>query len=773
MAKDYGKIFGRSIAWTLVVFLGVLLALPVFGKDTSDSSKELARLIYTGQFKEAEKALVTQPEYSAKSSVSPLIAHLRKFGEISARRETLRLQTYEENVREAKACLARATTQPTATRPAVSPQSQKATSSAPAKSSAVEKSFSQTDLEKALTAARKAMFYAKEPKKFGQLDWVRKIADEAKVLANRYLQQHEWLKAGNVYAELATIYEDDKTYDKLTRDCAMRVRFEATYKPKSDWQEETKNITIDVVPESSVQVSTYYVEKPDFAKMASSALQNMRVMTEIPKLGQVFPALADAKKTEAFDRELKKLGEQIKDQAKKKNFSTRDFWQVFVKLMVVNGDTVALPENVIIKEFVDSAFTELDPFTNVIWPSEMQDFDKHTMGRFSGVGIQISKEDNKLKVVTPIPGSPAFQAGIVPGDIIVTINGEKAEELSIDQAVKKITGPKGTRVKLGIYHPWTDKTTEFNLIRDTIIIQTVKGVKLDKDNKWSYFIDPERRIAYIRLTQFTDSTPAELTDALKKISRDGGKGLILDMRFNPGGTLKAAWETVDLFVTKGTIVSTRGRTVPNWKESASNRGNKFVDLPMIVLINKYSASAAEIVAGALKDYHRAWIVGERSFGKGSVQNVISLVNDTCRLKITTAHYYLPSGKCIHRKPDSKEWGVDPNLTIELTPNEVRDEIDIQRDAEIVTQVNGHKVDTRPATRPAATAVPRSNPDDSDEIESDTQKPRKYPPVDIQLDAAIAVMQARLAWNVGWDQIDRPQVTSDNSSLAENHETDSK
>jgi carboxyl-terminal processing protease len=171
------------------------------------------------------------------------------------------------------------------------------------------------------------------------------------------------------------------------------------------------------------------------------------------------------------------------------------------------------------------------------------------------------------------------------------------------------------------------------------------------------------------------------------------------------------------------------------------------DLPMIVLINNFSASAAEIVSGALRDYHRAWLIGERSFGKGSVQNVLGLVNDTLRLKMTTAHYYLPSGQCIHKKPDSKNWGVDPDLKIELTPNEIRDVIDIQRDAEIVNHVNGSKVTS---TTSKQTTSPAVASDDDEEEKSPTT--RKYPPEDIQLQAAIAVMQARLMFDLPWETI---------------------
>jgi carboxyl-terminal processing protease len=717
------KNISGSRAPSLVVALLVLFVGVANLTARGDVDKlELAGLIYEGEFKQAQKTLVTQPEALVNRPSDPMRTRLSNYNVLLGQREEVRQSTYNENIAEAR------------------------------------KYYDKGDTEKALTAVRKARFYSSDTKKFGQIDWIKKLAEKSKKLADGYLAKHEWLKAGNIYAELATIYEDDKTYDKLTRDAAMRVRLEATYKPDGEWKDDVADIKIDVVPEVSLQVYNYYVETPDFAKMVSRSLNNLEMMTEIPKLSEVFKTLGEKEKYTQFNKELKELDAQVTAQSKSKTFATREFWQAFLKLLVINDETCQLPRDMVIREFLDAALTELDPFTNVIWPAELNDFDKHTTGRFSGVGIQISMENNKIKVVTPIPGSPAFQAGILPGDLIVTIDGEKTDGISIDQAVRKITGPKGTKVTLGIQHPWNDELRSVPLVRDTIVIETVKGFKLDKDNNWQYMIDPENKIAYIRITSFTDTTPSELTTALEYLTKEGARGLILDLRFNPGGTLKAAVETVDLFIDKGVIVSTRGRNVEPWQRSASPNATRFRDLPIIVMINGFSASAAEIVSGALKDYHRAWLIGERSFGKGSVQNVLPIVGDTCKLKVTTAYYYLPSGKCIHRKTDSKEWGVDPNLKVELTPSELRDVIELQREAEIVTQVNGKKAPKVTTTATATATSTATTSADADESENDSKKPRKYPPVDVQLDAAMVVMQSRLSLGVDWDEIPKPPTT---------------
>jgi len=723
MSHAIGERDRNPAARILTFFLLGLIGLPagtVLGKEPARD--QIARMVYIGQFDSARK-LLNVPSASVTNRPSdPLADQLQKLRTLDERRQAMRSETYGKNVKIARDYLAKG------------------------------------KIEKALTAARKARYYAPVPKAFGKIDWVRGVADQAKVQAAEYLKKHEWLKAGNIYAELATIYEDDKTYDKLTRDCAVRVRFEATYKPKSDWKDQVRNITIDVLSDICHYIANYYVETPDFGKMVLTGLQSVGTLTEVPKLTQVFPALADPAKAGKFDEKIKALKEQVRTETKTKPADKKLFYQAVIKLIVINGETINLPQEVIIKEFVDAALGELDPFTNVIWPAELDDFDKHTTGRFSGVGIQLSMENNKLKVVTPIPGTPAYGAGILPGDFIVSINGETTDGITIDQAVRRITGPKNTRVILGIQNPWTNKTRQVPLVRDTIVIQTVKGWRLDRDNHWQFLLDPPfDQIAYLRITNFTDDTVPELASTLKILKKQGAKGLIVDLRFNPGGTLKAAVETVDLFVSKGVIVSTRGRNVDSWERSASS-GAQMTQMPVVVLINNLSASAAEIVAGALKDFHRAWLIGERSFGKGSVQNVLGLVDNTLRMKLTTAFYYLPSGTCIHRKTDSKQWGVEPNLKVELTPREFKDVIDLERDAEIVSQVNGHKTSlpasqakSKPKAATQAKATTREADDDEEEEEDDSAD-RRYPPVDLQIQTAIAVLRARLDLNVPWENL---------------------
>jgi carboxyl-terminal processing protease len=293
----------------------------------------------------------------------------------------------------------------------------------------------------------------------------------------------------------------------------------------------------------------------------------------------------------------------------------------------------------------------LDPFSQYMEPSAYQELQEETQGKFGGLGIQISIKDNVLTVISPIDDTPAYRAGILPGDRIVEINSNKTDSLNMREAVARLRGTPGTPVSIKVLRGGEFK--DYTLIREEIKIASVKGTRmLDED------------IGYIRITEFSHPTGPALRKATEELLTKNMKALILDQRNNPGGLLTSSIEVSELFLPQGaTIVSTRGRgKAPRQTLAQADGPAHFTNFPMVVLVNGGSASAAEIVAGALHDNKRAVLVGETTFGKGSVQNVVQ-IEDGAAARITTAHYYTPSGRCIHEK------GIEPDISIPVSPEE--------------------------------------------------------------------------------------------------------
>ena len=363
---------------------------------------------------------------------------------------------------------------------------------------------------------------------------------------------------------------------------------------------------------------------------------------------------------------------------------------------------------------INGMMSELDQYSNYFTKEELDAFDRTVHGQFSGIGAELSEDPKtgQLIVVSPLEDSPALKAGILAGDRILKINGESMTGLSLKDLVTKIAGVSGTQVKLTVLHEGEKTPVDISVNRAVVQVHSVKGVRhTDGDGQWDFLIDPDHRIAYVRITNFMENTAEDLDNALLPLIQDQKagslKGIILDLRFNPGGLLIAGGDVADRFLDSGVIVST-GRpdsTKRDFIREAVKEGT-YPRIPLVVLVNEYSASASEIVAGALKDHNRAVLIGTRTFGKGSVQTLITLDNGNAALKLTTAYYYLPSGRNIMRKKTSKTWGVDPDPTfrLPLTETENRDILRSRSESEIIRK-NGHTptTATAPATQPAKTA----------------------------------------------------------------------
>ena len=333
----------------------------------------------------------------------------------------------------------------------------------------------------------------------------------------------------------------------------------------------------------------------------------------------------------------------------------------------------------LVEAAIRGMLVKLDPYSSYISPDRLSAFEQDVQQEFGGIGIQVhfNPVHRKLIVMTPLPGTPAYRAGVRAGDQIIKIEDQDVADFEVGQelnsAIKLLKGPAGKKVTLTVRHePIISKKGEgssepakaetLEMERAVIKVATVTGDRYNPDGSWNFMLEDQEKIGYIRLSHFGRNSAAELHSAMEKLQEGGVEGLVLDLRNNPGGLLISATEISDMFIEKGKIVSTKGRNTQERTWRAKKRGT-FSGFPMAILINRYSASASEIVSACLQDHDRAVIVGERSWGKGSVQNIIELESGSSALKLTTASYHRPSGKNIHRFPKAKtedEWGVMPD-----------------------------------------------------------------------------------------------------------------
>jgi carboxyl-terminal processing protease len=338
----------------------------------------------------------------------------------------------------------------------------------------------------------------------------------------------------------------------------------------------------------------------------------------------------------------------------------------------VRADYVEKPDDAkLIESAINGMLAGLDPHSSYMEPKAFRDMQVQTRGEFGGLGIEVTMEDGLIKVVAPIDDTPAHKAGVMANDIITKLDEEQVQGLTLNQAVEKMRGPVNTKIKLTIVRKGQDKPVEVTITRDIIRVRAVRS-RVEDD------------IGYIRVTQFNEQTTENLkrtiADLQNQIPADKLKGFVLDLRNNPGGLLDQAISVSDAFLERGEIVSTRGRNAEETQRFSARAGDLIKGKPVIVLINGGSASASEIVAGALQDHKRATLVGTRSFGKGSVQTIIPLGAGNGALRLTTARYYTPSGKSIQAK------GISPDIEV---LQDVPEELKARTDTKGESSLRGH------------------------------------------------------------------------------------
>jgi len=354
----------------------------------------------------------------------------------------------------------------------------------------------------------------------------------------------------------------------------------------------------------------------------------------------------DKKETQSETAATDKKDEKVKQDASDTYKQLNLFGDVFERVRAQYVEEV--PDKKLIENAINGMLTSLDPHSSYLNEDEFGDMQIQTKGEFGGLGIEVTMENGLIKVVSPIDDTPAYRAGVKAGDYITHLDGEQVIGLNLNEAVDKMRGKVGTDIKITIRREETPEPIELTVTRDIIKIRSVKHEILSNN------------VGYLRVTQFNQNTDNGVRDAVKDIKKKLGDdliGYVIDLRNNPGGLLDQAIAVSDDFLEKGEIVSTRGRYEEDTKRDNATPGDIADNLPIVVLINGGSASAAEIVSGALQDHKRAIVLGTKSFGKGSVQTVIPLPGNGA-MRLTTARYYTPSGRSIQAK------GIEPDLVVE-------------------------------------------------------------------------------------------------------------
>ena len=508
----------------------------------------------------------------------------------------------------------------------------------------------------------------------------------------------------------------------------------------NDWKEQFDGITPYMLREGLRKAATEHIENGGWKPLISGGLDALTLLANTPECRETFAGLGDDAKRAEW---LKALG----DASKRVNEVPADaanavlFREVLNTLLKANEATVAITETALLHEFGDGTTNVIarqfeDPYSEIIWPERLRRFRQQVEGNFVGVGILIRHDEKRdIVIINPLEGSPAMRAGIKPQDRIVAVNGQSTTGWSLNRAVDLITGPAGEVVTLTVKREGTDKPIEVPLARESIKMRSVTGWRKTGltdlgQPTWDWFIDPEMGIGYVRLTSFNDDSFEDFMKAVDDMRRQRPlNGIVLDLRGNPGGLLTSATDFCNLWIPNGELVSTENR----FGEKTSSRPAEpnraaLKDLPVAVLVNQSSASASEILSGCLQAYDKAVIVGERSFGKGSVQEVTPLKDRTkeAAVKVTTQHYVLPpeagkeKGRLVHKKPGSEDWGVVPDLRIRMTPDQ------LEQLAELRTAVD---------TLPEKGVEPKEPRKDPNEILATGTDP--------QLETALLAMRARV------------------------------
>ncbi len=715
-----------------VVFSGLLLAPTLRADELSGAYAAILRGDVDAGIARL-KELQAANQGTSKNELTRVSGWLDHYRSLVTSRDDIRQKTFDWNVEQAKAEIAKG---------------------------------GEGKLYLAMMFAARAMSYAADEKAFAREPWIEELCSKAAIEADKFEKAADWGKAHAYYLALERIQGEKSRFHPLREEAARHLRVDVLYEDREALDRRIVDVATPVLHDALKVINDRYFERPDFKKVAEGGLKYLHTLAESKKLRGYLDGL---KNDEARKQFIEKLDQIAAEVPKQERFMARDVRELFDKVRELNDATVRIPEGLLVVEFLDGALEQLDAYTSIIWPADATDFDKMMLGGFEGVGIQlgIDEDSGRLKVTTPLEGSPALEGGVQPDDLIVEVDGKTTKGWSTDDAVRNIMGPSGTKVVLTMYRPSTGERIPFELTRRNIVIRTVRGyerVPGTRGDEWNYLIDPKEGIAYIRLVGFHPESDGELRNALSEARKQGMKALVLDVRYNPGGLLDTAVDIVSAFLREGEVVSTRGRVQAEHQQTKSSGNTPEGSTPLVVLVNEASASASEILAGALQDHQRAIVIGQRSFGKGSVQRVFPLGRSPARLKLTTAIYYLPNGRSPHKAPDAEVWGVDPDQEVKATPKEEREIIRRQNQAIVIN--NGRTATSKPALSAAALKELKDDEkkkkgDGEEDEELDTPlladadierlnaDPHPAAEFDPQLEMALLQLRVKLAGRMPW------------------------
>lgn len=525
---------------------------------------------------------------------------------------------------------------------------------------------------------------------------VKNALEQAEQIAFELELEGKWLDAyKHIYSKLELIYKDNEYYSEYSQGLLEKAEILTFIQdsPCESCQDRSQGVEKQTFINAVDFLDAGYVRIIDYRPMTISAINQCKLLAEVannPNIESRY-RISDTQYA-SFMAVLTAIQDEIsRIQA---NITKEGFISIFEQILTLSDspvDGIQFPQALLIIQFAKGALSALDPYTIIFWPSEAKTFEKKITNQFTGIGIRFEKKDEFAKVLSVLPDTPAYYCGFRAGDVIQAVDGVETKQMSANCVADSISGPDGSEVTITIKHHGDDKNRDVTIQRAKITVPSILGWQKTETGQWQYMIDPENGIGYIHIKGFNSRTVEDFDRTLAQLETHGIEGLILDMRSNLGGLLSGALEIADRFIKKGLIARVQPRFgMPTYISACKEKTHP--DYPMVVLIDGSTASSAEILTGILQEpkYNRATIVGQRSYGKSSVQSILNHLKGGAKLKYTTAYYYLPSGQIIRNrdvisKQGQTDWGITPDVQVELLSAEQKIIADIRKMNESATK----------------------------------------------------------------------------------------